>query len=55
MLKDHGPITPIGTESASATEATIRAKSKRGEFNVIVTLSPTDPTRAASVRIVGVQ
>jgi phosphohistidine phosphatase SixA len=55
MFKDHGTITPIGTESATESVATIRAKSKRGEFNLIIALSPTDPTRAASIRIEGRQ
>jgi phosphohistidine phosphatase SixA len=55
MFKEHGPITIVGTVSASATEATVRAKSRRGEFNVIVTVSPTDAERASSIRIVGQQ
>lgn len=55
MFKEHGPITVVGTVSATATEATIRAKSRRGEFNLVVTVSPTDAERASSIRIVGQQ
>ncbi len=55
MFKEHGPTAIVGTVSASATEATIRGKSRRGEFNVIVAVSPTDAERASSIRIVGQQ
>lgn len=55
MFNDHGAISIVGTESALHNEARIRVRSKRGEFSVIVTVSPSDHARAESVRLVGVQ
>ncbi len=55
MFNDHGAISIVGTESALHNEARIRVRSKRGEFSVIVTVSPSDHARAESVRMVGVQ
>lgn len=55
MFNEHGAISVVGTESALHNEARIRVRSKRGEFSVIVTVSPSDHARAESVRMVGVQ
>ena len=54
LLAQHGTLTIVGTESASATQAVIRVRSKQGEFNLVVEVSP-DPSRAASVRFEGRQ
>ena len=50
---DHGPLQIVGTESAQHNEATIRVRSKRGDFNLIVTVNPNDHARAESIRMVG--
>ncbi|HEY7567872.1 MAG TPA: histidine phosphatase family protein [Gemmatimonadaceae bacterium] len=55
MFGEHGAISIVGTESALHNEARIRVRSKRGEFSVIVTVSPSDHARAESVRLVGAQ
>jgi phosphohistidine phosphatase SixA len=55
LFGEHGVLNVVGTASASASEAAIRVKSKRGEFDLVVTLSPTDSTRATSIRFVGRQ
>ena len=55
MFSEHGAISIVGTESALHNEARIRVRSKRGEFSVIVTVSPEDHARASSIRMVGAQ
>jgi len=55
MFSEHGAISIVGTESALHNEATIRVRSKRGEFSIIVTVSPDDHNKASSIRMVGGQ
>ncbi len=55
MFRDHGAMEIVGTESALHNEATIRVRSKRGEFSVIVTISTSDHARAESIRLVAAQ
>ncbi|HEV8363826.1 MAG TPA: hypothetical protein VGQ52_09920 [Gemmatimonadaceae bacterium] len=55
MFSDHGAIAIVGTESALHNEATIRVRSKRGEFSIIVTVSPDDHNKASSIRMAGGQ
>jgi phosphohistidine phosphatase SixA len=55
MFSEHGAISIVGTDSALHNEARIRVRSKRGEFSVIVTVSPEDHARASSIRMVGAQ
>jgi hypothetical protein len=54
MFSDHGPIEILGTEkSAAHNEATIRVRSKRGEFSIVVIVNPEDHSRASSIRLIG--
>jgi phosphohistidine phosphatase SixA len=55
LFGEHGVLSVVGTDNATASEAAIRVKSKKGEFNLVITLSPTDSTRATSIRFVGRQ
>ena len=55
LFAEHGAMSPVGTERATATEAAVRVKSKKGEFTLVLSLSPTDPSRAASIRFEGRQ
>lgn len=55
LFTEHGLLSVVGTESASASEAAIRVRSRKGEFNLVVTLAPGDSTRASSIRFVGRQ
>ncbi len=56
MFSDHGAMSIVGMQSSSShTEATIRVRSKRGEFNLIVIVSPSDHARAESIRMAGGQ
>lgn len=50
LFREHGPISIVGTERATETEATIRVRSQRGEFSLGITVSSDDPARAASIR-----
>ncbi|MGH7713496.1 MAG: hypothetical protein ACREOG_19570, partial [Gemmatimonadaceae bacterium] len=54
-FRDHGAIQIVGTENALHNEATIRVRSKRGEFSVIVTVSASDHARAESIKMVAAQ
>jgi phosphohistidine phosphatase SixA len=50
LLREHGHFAIVGTDSASASEATIRLRSNQGELQLLVTLSPLDSSRASSIR-----
>jgi phosphohistidine phosphatase SixA len=50
LLKQHGHFAIVGTDSATASEATIRLRSNQGELQLLVTLSPHDSSRASSIR-----
>ncbi|MEW5915287.1 MAG: histidine phosphatase family protein [Gemmatimonadota bacterium] len=53
MFAQHGALQPLGTERADHNEATIRVKSKLGEFSLVVTVSPDDHAKATSIQMVG--
>jgi phosphohistidine phosphatase SixA len=55
MFREHGPVSIVGTERATAAEATVRVRSKRGEFSVSITVSSGDSTRASSIRLLAGQ
>jgi phosphohistidine phosphatase SixA len=53
MFSDHGAMSIVGTERSEHNEVSVRVRSKRGEFSLIVTVSHNDHTRAASIRLAG--
>jgi phosphohistidine phosphatase SixA len=53
MFDQHGALQPLGTERAEHNEATIRVKSKMGEFSLVVTVSMDDHAKATSIQMVG--
>jgi phosphohistidine phosphatase SixA len=53
LFEQHGALHPLGTERTEHNEASIRVKSRLGEFSLVVTLNPDDHAQASSIRMVG--
>lgn len=55
LFQNHGAFSIVGTVSATEKEAVIQLKSKQGDVRLTVTMSETDPKRAASIRMAAMQ
>lgn len=55
LFQNHGAFSIVGTVSATEQEAVILVKSKQGDIRLMVTVSETDPKRAASIRMASMQ
>jgi hypothetical protein len=50
LFEDHGPLSLVSVDSASATKVILGMRSKRGTLSLTLAASDADPMRAASVR-----